>query len=345
MKKACLLVDYHLDNKIFDLYDLSVNRDNAAHWFYQLREEFSQLGYDLSTKDIHRPEESEIVVCFDNPKGFRKCPNQLAFLVLLEPPAVKPDNYRRHNWREFDRVFTWDDCLVDGEKLFKFQYGNKIPNPDVLSADQKRARKNFSAMICSNKFSPHVDELYSKRREIINWYSTHSPSQFDLYGVGWNSKSVRFRIAKIILSRYFRFKFENLTTPNVYRGTVNSKLETLKNYKFCYCLENQASTQGYITEKIFDSFFAGCIPIYQGPDNIERYIPVDCFIDFRSFNDMHDCNSYLTSLTQKTINQFQKNALEFLQSSSGQSFSSAYFARNLVETMIPAQGPAALSAQ
>ena len=31
--------------------------------------------------------------------------------------------------------------------------------------------------------------------------------------------------------------------------------------------------KGYITEKIFDSFFAGVVPIYWGAENITDYVP------------------------------------------------------------------------
>ncbi len=40
---------------------------------------------------------------------------------------------------------------------------------------------------------------------------------------------------------------------------------------------------GYITEKIWDSFKARSIPIYWGASNIEEYIPINTFIDFRKF--------------------------------------------------------------
>ena len=48
----------------------------------------------------------------------------------------------------------------------------------------------------------------------------------------------------------------------------NNKIEYLKDFKFNICPENTVS-DGYITEKLFDSFSAGCIPIYSGDENIE----------------------------------------------------------------------------
>lgn len=48
----------------------------------------------------------------------------------------------------------------------------------------------------------------------------------------------------------------------------NNKIEYLKDFKFNICPENTIS-DGYITEKLFDAFKAGCIPIYNGDENIE----------------------------------------------------------------------------
>ena len=48
----------------------------------------------------------------------------------------------------------------------------------------------------------------------------------------------------------------------------NNKIEYLRDFKFNICPENTIS-EGYITEKLFDSFRAGCIPIYSGDENIE----------------------------------------------------------------------------
>ncbi|MCL1721757.1 glycosyltransferase family 10, partial [Vibrio parahaemolyticus] len=49
-----------------------------------------------------------------------------------------------------------------------------------------------------------------------------------------------------------------------YKGSVESKTHTLKNYKFCICFENAQMIEGYITEKIFDCFFSATVPIYWG---------------------------------------------------------------------------------
>lgn len=43
----------------------------------------------------------------------------------------------------------------------------------------------------------------------------------------------------------------------------NNKIEYLRQFMFCVCPEN-VSVKGYVTEKIYDAFAAGTIPIYYG---------------------------------------------------------------------------------
>ncbi|WP_226896450.1 glycosyltransferase family 10 domain-containing protein [Poseidonibacter ostreae] len=56
---------------------------------------------------------------------------------------------------------------------------------------------------------------------------------------------------------------------------------------------------GYITEKIFDSFFAGCVPVYLGADNITEHIPKECFIDKREFDTYEKLYKYLKNMSDE----------------------------------------------
>ena len=65
-------------------------------------------------------------------------------------------------------------------------------------------------------------------------------------------------------------------------GGELKKHEFLKNYKFCIAYEN-ASSQGYTTEKLLHAKVAGCIPIYWGDPKVERDFDTRGFIDARRF--------------------------------------------------------------
>ena len=84
-----------------------------------------------------------------------------------------------------------------------------------------------------------------------------------------------------------------IEVERVYKGKAQNKIETIKHYKFCICYENTQNIKGYITEKIFDCFAAGVVPIYWGASNIEAYIPKTCFIDQREFQEFEEVYQFI----------------------------------------------------
>ncbi len=58
-------------------------------------------------------------------------------------------------------------------------------------------------------------------------------------------------------------------------------LNVMNKYKFILCFENSYGN-GYITEKIFNCFFARSIPIYKGSPIIRNYINTDAFISLEN---------------------------------------------------------------
>ena len=55
-------------------------------------------------------------------------------------------------------------------------------------------------------------------------------------------------------------------TDELHEHYGNDKAAYLQNYKFYICPEN-ASVEGYVTEKVFHAIGSGCIPIYWGSNN------------------------------------------------------------------------------
>lgn len=55
-------------------------------------------------------------------------------------------------------------------------------------------------------------------------------------------------------------------TRELWEEYNNDKLEYMTNFRFNICAEND-NTENYVTEKIFDAFLTGCIPIYYGSNN------------------------------------------------------------------------------
>ena len=74
---------------------------------------------------------------------------------------------------------------------------------------------------------------------------------------------------------------------------------------------------GYVTEKLFDCFYAGTVPIYLGANDIAQLIPANTYIDFRQFQTILELRNYLYSLSEEDIQQYRVAARVFLQSEQG----------------------------
>lgn len=226
---------------------------------------------------------------------FKKFPQKKLLLFMWEPPTVI--DYSKEHLAHFKRIYTWDDDLVDNKKFFKFYYPVLRPMMQNLPSFEE---KKLVTQISSNKKSKHSKELYQERESVIQFFE--DKNDFDFFGFGWEKKG-----------------YKN------YRGTVENKLETLKNYRFNVCYENIRDVKGYITEKIFDSFAAGSIPIYWGASNITDYIPKNCFIDRRDFKDFNAVYDYIRTMDKATYENYLKNIQNFLQSDRAKLFSQELF--------------------
>ena len=132
----------------------------------------------------------------------------------------------------------------------------------------------------------------------INWFSENHYKNLDLYGFGWNKLKI---YRKNIFARLFnRLGFPSkffVKYTNIYKGMIDNKINTLTQYKFDFVYENAIGIPGYVTEKIFDSFLAGTIPVYLGPEISTLTIPKNCFIDRRNFKNHDDLYYYLVNMS------------------------------------------------
>ncbi len=118
-----------------------------------------------------------------------------------------------------------------------------------------------------------------------------------------------------------------------YKGTVKSKNEVLRRYKFAICYENARDIPGYITEKIFDCFFAGCVPIYLGAPNVTAHIPSETFIDKRNFRTYEELYRYIKDMPDAEYIDYLDAIKNFVLSDKIYPFSAECFAETLVREL------------
>lgn len=167
-------------------------------------------------------------------------------------------------------------------------------------------------MICYNKTSPHPQELFSRRRAVIDFFEQLPYGDFDLYGKGWPAS----------LQNYW--------------GPIDKKIDIMKYYKFNFCYENVSAT-GYISEKIFDVFQAGTVPVYLGAPNVRDYIPKNCFIDSSDFSDERSLYAYLKNMPRNEYEKYMDNIDRFLKTDKALLYSPENFFRIFMQLVMEAQ--------
>ena len=303
---------------------------------FMLKEKFAEKGFLLETLDMDILDNFDAVIFFDYPDPKTCCvslnsiPKEKRFLFLLECEMIYKPNARKDLSRYFHKVFAYNDNLVGNCGYIKLNMPNKIKIPLFVPFVEKK----FSTLIAGNKQSKECGELYSERLRAIRFMEKEHPLEFDLYGIGWNMKTFSGSKPVRALNRIKPLRVILADKHPSYKGKLDKKIEVLSKYKFCFCYENCRTIPGYISEKIWDCFFAGCIPIYLGAPNIIDYIPADLFIDFRNFKSYEDLYKYLKSISEKEYENYLHRTKEFLVSNKAYPFSAECFAETIIKEIL-----------
>lgn len=305
-------------NRMFQTADYGIG-DDLGFPFVYMAKYFQQRGWGLATIDTEPIENFDAVVFLDYPTLLNPLFRRLSraktvplHLVLFESPAIRPDNWVRRNHAAFTKVFTWNPDWVDGKKYIRFHIPNKLP--DRIDYAPSTADR-FCCLIASQKYSWVRKELYTERLRAIRWFERHHPTEFDLYGQRWDRYYLRGRLsfANPLLARLYQ-RFPSLPRRSDFpsaRGEVASKRTVLQRYRFCICYEN-ASYPGYLTEKMLDAMFAGCVPIYEGDPEVTQIVPAAAFIDKRHFHDYDALYRYLKGMSNGEYEGYRKAIHDFV---------------------------------
>ena len=254
-------------------------------------------------------------------------------LMMYEGPTIYPEMWRDEIYRQFDKIFTWHDDLIDNKKFFKIN----LPSydlPIVINKDLS-LKTNFCITMGSNKKSSHKLDLYRKRLEAIEWFENNHPNELDFFGYDWDKYI--FRGNKLIRALNRISFIQKLFAKNfkTYKGAHNGlKIPLFEKYKFSICFENAHSIPGWITEKIFHSMFAGCIPIYYGASNIDEHIPDNCYIKFTNFENFNDLYDYMKSIKDEDLLKYIDNIQHFINSKKFYIFTHKYFTKIVTSEII-----------
>jgi hypothetical protein len=343
---------HHFRNdRLFEIDDWRPNGDRMNAPYAHLRSRLNAGGIAVHTGDLlPRVSAGDSVLkvfmsmgTLSNYRSVGQRPDTvLSAFFAMECPIVEPSIFRAlpEVRRHFRHVLSWSDGpaleeftreRVDCEP---FRWPQSFDDVHEPAWGQTSDRK-FLVMINSNKQPRlHRRELYSQRLLAIEYFTRFG--EIDLYGPGWDGPPLRVgrtllpytgrRLQRSLIARWQQLRPNPLliAARSAWRGLATTKAETLGQYRFALCFENMV-LKGWITEKIFDCFFAGTVPIYWGPPEIGEVIPPECFIDMRQFDGYAALRSFLKALSPLEIRRYRESARDFVRSPAFRPFSMAAF--------------------
>lgn len=269
----------------------------------------------------------------------------LSAFIAMECPVVEPRMFEAlpELATIFRRVLSWSDT----PSLLPFTHRpvtvERFCWPQSFDAAHDglwaREDRKFLLMMNANKLPRlYRDELYTARLEAVRFF--HGFQEIDLYGRNWDGAPTRvgktatpFALRQLG-SRLWSWRQRVLPDPlytavaAASKGPSKSKSETVSQYRFALCFENSKLT-GWITEKIFDCFFVGTIPVYWGAPDILEWVPAECFIDMRQFRDFAELRRFLHAVTPAQRQAYRDAARAYLASPRFDPFRRRHFAERL----------------
>ncbi len=287
-----------------------------------------------------------VVISFDAmqvlPKNMHK-KYRLNKLVhfFMEAPMVGmgyyAQKYQNDVFKRADAVFVQDltylnPCFRKSDKLKEFRYAHShLGVEKSLFGNLNRkllvlinANKGISLKLSLKRLLQGVNPLsyfphwlFRERNHWVHYFA--QKKAINVFGYGWDGYS---------------FGISHISSPlenQSYRGTVKGpKFPILAQYDFCLCFEN-SSFPGYVTEKIFDCFATGTIPIYRGAPNITEFLPEDSFINLLDFNSRSELLDYISNMDCSAKTSYRDKMKEYLNNNQDDKFSPLKMADMIVQ--------------
>lgn len=227
-------------------------------------------------------------------------------------------------------------------KILKNKYKIKISNknPDyliynVFGCNHTKLIYNNSikiAIFTENQIPDFNIADYAISNSHINYLDRHLNNPYYLINIlklvnNYNFKIIRNKVIKsqkknkfcaAVISNFWHtdnVRLDFINELNKYKivdmggqyknnvGYISNKIKFLFSYKFSIAMENTEG-DGYVSEKIIESFLAGTIPIYYGSYMIDEFINLNSFILIKGKEDMNKKIEYIKNI-DNNYNLFQ----------------------------------------
>jgi hypothetical protein len=302
-----------------DLKNVYVYINIKPEYYYEEHHEFLRCLFGdeyqvMLTPTLDKLSNVDYIVTVEVPhnnvelRNLGQYPPEKVIFFSFETQISNPRSHNKYYHHYYSKAFTWNDDLIDNIKYFKVRFPWMDPRPMVKDRPTFENKK-LSIFVGEPRQRVGYYANYVARTELVQFFEVQPGSDFDLYGLGWEQ------------SNYKNFKG---LIPLIGNRREN-KINVLKNYKFDFCYENTINVNGWLSERIFEDFAAGCVPVYWGCNNVEDYIPRGCFIPRQDFKNNEELYSFLQNVKKDEYETYIKNIEQFLTTENAYRLSTRYY--------------------
>jgi hypothetical protein len=265
--------------------------------------------------DVNNPKSAEFAISFNHTKNNLTkiinsgIPIKNRILVMLECKQILPEMHSDKVLSQYGIILSPSLHWAKTFNPVLFNYPFHLETPLFLTPLWLRRYK--FGLIQRNNFSCVKGELYTLRRQLIK----ARQGQMEVRGEGWDKPKIFQVINYIKIIRYYRHILKiseiNLIPRYLVKNAnylpVNDKQKFLDSVMVAIVIENAAD---YISEKLFDCFRAGTVPIYVGPSLEDFGIPEDCVI--RSEANLRSLIHIMDHISEFDLVKIRENGSRFL---------------------------------
>ena len=194
-------------------------------------------------------------------------------------------------------VFTKEDFHYKYNNSIKIAFYTENYMPDLNLADYIIGHYHISYLDRYFKYSiffwTNFKDIDEKRKTLLEKPIRKKFCAAVISNCGNKFSEFRMDFIKK-LSEYKKVDMGGKCQNNL-NGNIKNKVDFLSNYKFSIAMEN-SNGDGYLSEKIVDSFLAGTIPIYYGDYILDEFINPKSYILIKGEKDIEKKINYIKKI-------------------------------------------------
>ncbi len=251
-----------------------------------------------------------------------------SLLLIFEPPSQLPKTYKPEVRSKFMNTLSTIEIPAGTPQYV-------IPRSlNTVGEFFDRPKENFLCIIGTDwksKRGFRKQDLGKKRLALIRYFTRKlGPERFSVYG-RWPKPGKCYKGAPEPFAH--GLAGYNLTSPVTKDQTPcwDAKFGILASHRFTLALEN-SSWPGYCGCKALEAQCCGSIPLYEGPPDVDKFMPPGTYIDMRG-RSKRELYKTIVNMSDEEESAYRERIREYVHGMGSDVFSSVTFAKKLLTAM------------